>query len=230
MRARLPPRYQRNYKSISVEDQSKLKDSTVAIIGCGGLGGSIAEELSRLGIGNLILIDGDRIEETNLNRQLFATEKNIGQPKVEAARDRLQAVNSGVKLKLIADWFSEDNAVEFFKGANLVCDALDSISRRVSLERACHRLGLPLVYAGIAGWYGLLGVSFPGDLSVSRLFRQGEKGMEKIWGNPAFTAAVLASLSVVEAVKILVGRDVSLRHSWLHVDLLEMEFERFELF
>lgn len=229
MKTQLPPRYQRNYKSLSLEDQSKLAESTVAIVGCGGLGGSMAEELSRLGIGNLILIDGDRIEESNLNRQLFATEKNMGQPKVEAARDRLHAVNSGVRLKLIADWFTEDNAAEFFKGANLVCDALDSISRRISLERACHRLGLPLVYAGIAGWYGLLGVSFPGDFSVSRLFRQGEKGMEKIWGNPAYTPAVLASLSVVEAVKILIGRDVSLRDSWLHVDLLEMEFERFEL-
>jgi molybdopterin-synthase adenylyltransferase len=225
----LPPRYQRNYKSISVEDQGKLACSTVAIVGCGGLGGSIAEEFSRLGIGSLILVDGDRIEESNLNRQLFATEKNIGVKKVDGAKDRLQMVNSGVKLKLIADWFDEDNAASFFEGADLVCDALDSINRRVSLERACHRLGLPLVYAGIAGWFGLLGVSFPGDFSVSRLFRQGEKGMEKIWGNPAFTPAVLASLSVAEAVKVIVGREVSLRHSWLHVDLLDMEFERFEL-
>lgn len=229
MAAVLPPRYQRNYKSISVEDQSKLANSTVAIVGCGGLGGSMAEEFSRLGVGNLILVDGDRIEESNLNRQLFATEKNIGQLKAEAARDRLQTVNSGVKLKIIKDWFNEDNAAGFFEGADLVCDALDSISRRVSLERACHRLGLPLVYAGIAGWFGLLGVSFPGDYSVSRLFRQGEKGMEKVWGNPAFTPTVLASLSVVEAVKIIVGRDVSLRRAWLQVDLLEMEFERFDL-
>ena len=229
MREQLPPRYQRNYKTISLEDQKKLSEATVAVIGCGGLGGSIAEELARLGTGKLILIDGDRIEETNLNRQLFATEGNIGQLKVKAARDRLQAVNSNVKLKLVSDWFTEDNAAEILSGADLVCDALDSISRRVVLERACHNLGLPLVYAGIAGWFGLLGVSFPGDFSVSRLFRQGEKGMEKVWGNPAFAPAIVASLSVVEAVKILVGREASLRHSWLHVDLLDMEFERFEL-
>jgi molybdopterin/thiamine biosynthesis adenylyltransferase len=120
MAAVLPPRYQRNYKSISVEDQSKLADSTVAIVGCGGPGGSMAEEFSRLGIGNLILVDGDRIEESNLNRQLFATEENIGQQKAEAARDRLRAVNSGVKLKIINGWFSEDNAASFFEGADLV--------------------------------------------------------------------------------------------------------------
>ena len=224
-----PARYQRNYKTISLEDQEKLAKATIAIVGCGGLGGSMAEEFSRLGLGNLILIDGDHIEESNLNRQLFSTEKNIGEKKVEAAKQRLQAVNSTVKLKLVYDWFSEENAADLFEGADLVCDALDSINRRISLEKACHRLGLPLVYAGIAGWYGLLGVSMPGDLSVSRLFRQGEKGMEKTWGNPAFTPAALASLSVVEAVKFIVGREVSLRHAWLQVDLLDMEFERFDL-
>jgi molybdopterin/thiamine biosynthesis adenylyltransferase len=225
----LPPRYQRNYKSISVEDQAKLANSTIAIVGCGGLGGSMAEEFSRLGVGNLILVDGDRIEESNLNRQLFATEKTLGQLKAEAARDRLRTVNSEVNLKIISDWFNEDNAADLFKGADLVCDALDSISRRVSLERACHRLDLPLVFAGIAGWFGLLGVSFPGDYSVSHLFRQGEKGVEKTWGNPAFTPAVVSSLSVAEAIKVLVGREVSLRRSWLQVDLLDMEFERFDL-
>lgn len=229
MAKQLPPRYRRNYKAISVEDQAKLSKSTVAIVGCGGLGGSMAEEFSRLGIGRLILLDGDRIEETNLNRQLFATEKNLGQPKVEAARDRLQAVNSNVKLNLIGDWFTENNATAFFEGADLVCDALDSNNRRISLEKECHRLGLPLVYAGIAGWFGLIGVSLPGDNVVSRLFPPREQGMEKIWGNPAFTPAVLASLSVVEATKIITGRNISLRHAWLQVDLLEMEFDRFEL-
>lgn len=225
----LPPRYQRNYKTISIEDQEKLAKSTVAIVGCGGLGGAMAEELSRLGVGNLILVDGDRVEESNLNRQLFATEENLGVKKVDAARQRLEAVNSTTELKFFDAWFNDENADSLFSGADLVCDALDSISRRVELEKACHRLGLPLVYAGIAGWYGMLGVSFPGDQSVSKIFRQGEKGMEKIWGNPAFTPWVLSSLSVVEAVKVLVGKEATLRHAWLQVDLLDMEFERFEL-
>lgn len=227
--AEYPNRYKRNYKTISLEEQDKLAKATVAIVGCGGLGGSMAEEFSRLGVGNLILVDGDRIEESNLNRQLFATEETMGIKKVEAARKRLQAVNSTTELRLIADWFNEENAASFFEGADLVCDALDSISRRVSLEKSCHRLKLPLIYAGIAGWYGMMGVSFPGDFSVSRLFRQGEKGMEKVWGNPAFTPWILASLTVVEAVKVLLDREVSLRHSWLQVDLLDMEFERFDL-
>jgi molybdopterin/thiamine biosynthesis adenylyltransferase len=83
----LPPRYQRNYKTISVEDQNELNNSTVAIVGCGGLGGTMAEEFTRLGVGSLILVDGDIVEESNLNRQLFSTEKNIGVKKVEAAKN-----------------------------------------------------------------------------------------------------------------------------------------------
>lgn len=222
-------RYQRNYKTITIEEQSKLADSTVAVVGCGGLGGYISEQLCRLGVGNLILIDGDQIEESNLNRQLFATENNIGELKIYAARDRLQAVNSSTRLKLIGEFFNEGNAADFLQDANVVCDALDTINGRISLEKACHLLGLPLVYGSIAGWYGQIGVSFPGDYSLARVFPQGDKGMEKVWGNPAFTPAIVASLIVTEAVKILLGKKVTLRHSWLQVDLLEMEFERFAL-
>lgn len=229
MGVQLPPRYQRNYKALSVEDQARLGEATVAVVGCGGLGGNMIEEFARLGVGRLVLIDGDRFDETNLNRQLLATEKNLGQSKVQAAKQRVEAVNSGVKLKIIGEWFDEDKGEEFFQGVNLVVDALDSISRRVSLERACHKLGLPLVFAGVAGWFGLLGVSFPGDNTVARLFRGGERGAEKVTGNPAFAPAIIASLAVVEAVKVLIGRTVPLRKAWLQVDLLEMEFETFSL-
>lgn len=224
-------RYERNYKTISHDDQKKLADSTVAIVGCGGLGGTMAEELTRLGVGRLILVDGDVFEESNLNRQLFSTEYNIGEKKILGAEKRLKAVNSEVKLTLFDKWFKEENAHEMFKDANLVLDALDSINRRVELERACNNLNIPLVYAGIAGWFGMLGVSMPGDYSVSKVFKddEKEKGVEKEWGNPAFTPWVLSSLTVAEAVKILVGRESTLRHSWLQVDLLYMEFENFKI-
>lgn len=229
MAVELPPRYQRNYKALSVEDQNKLRQSTVAVLGCGGLGGNIIEEFARLGIGKLVLIDGDRFDETNLNRQLLSTERNLGQAKVEAARQRVETVNSEVDLTIIKEWFDEENGAEFFQGVDIVMDALDTLPRRVSLEKVCHRLNIPLVYAGVAGWYGILGVSLSGDNSVARLFRGGERGAEKHTGNPAFAPAILASLAVVEGVKILIGREISLRKAWLHVDLLDMEFNRFEL-
>lgn len=229
MHKNLADRYSRNKRSLSDADQVKLASSTVAIIGCGGLGGYIAEELARLGVGHLILIDGDRLEVSNLNRQLMATEQNLGEWKVDAAQKRLQIVNSDVKITVFKERFEEDKGAEMFQGVDLVCDALDSLSYRVALERTCHQQDLPLVFASIAGWFGIIGVSFPGDMSVARLFGHGERGVESTWGNPAFTPAVLASLSVAEAVKILIGRAISLRRAWLQVDLLSMEFERFEI-
>ncbi|AET66949.1 dinucleotide-utilizing enzyme possibly involved in molybdopterin or thiamin biosynthesis [Desulfosporosinus orientis DSM 765] len=222
-------RYVRNKKTLSDEDQHKLANSCVAIVGCGGLGGYIAEELARIGVGRLVLIDGDCLEVSNLNRQIMATELNIGQWKVEAALERLRSVNSDVGIEVIRGWFEEKTGSELLREADLVCDALDSREARVGLERVCHQLGRPLVFASIAGWFGQLGVSMPGDFSVRRLFGRGESGVERTWGNPAFTPAVLASLSVAEAVKLLVGRVPSLRHAWLQVDLLSMEFERFEI-
>lgn len=228
---RFEGRYQRNSKTLSEKDQLKLASSSVAIVGCGGLGGYIAEELARIGVGRLVLIDGDRLEVSNLNRQIMATELNIGQWKVDAAQERLRTVNSEVRVDVVKGWFEEDRGAELFLEVDLVCDALDSLPARVGLERVCHEMALPLVFASIAGWFGQLGVSLPGDLSVSKLFgrKRVDRGVESTWGNPAFTPAVLASLSVAEGVKILVGRQPSLRHAWLQVDLLTMEFERFEI-
>ncbi len=222
-------RYARNKKTLSDKDQDKLTKSCVAIVGCGGLGGYIAEELARIGVGRLVLIDGDRLEASNLNRQIMATELSIGQWKVEAARDRLRSVNSEVQVDIIKGWFAEEKGPELFQDVDLVCDALDSLPARVALEQVCHQMKLPLVFASIAGWFGQIGVSMPGDFSVRRLFGRGEKGVESTWGNPAFTPAVLASLSVAESVKLLVGRGPALRRAWLQVDLLTMEFERFEI-
>jgi len=226
---KLEGRYARNKKTLSDEDQLKLSNSCVAIVGCGGLGGYIAEELARIGVGRLVLIDGDRLEVSNLNRQIMSSELNIGQWKVEAARDRLQSINSEVQVEEIKGWFEEEKGPELFRGVDLVCDALDSLPTRVVLERVCHQMKLPLVFASIAGWFGQLGVSLPGDFSVLRLFGRGEQGVESTWGNPAFTPAVLASLSVAESVKLLIGRMPSLRHAWLQVDLQTMEFEQFEI-
>lgn len=219
-------RYQRNFNTLTHEEQLKLNSTTIGIVGCGGLGGYIAEELTRLGVGHLILIDGDRIEESNLNRQLFALEENISQLKVEAAKDRLSKVNSSVKIDIYPQWFTEESGKSLLQGADLVCDALDNGEARILLEKTCYDLQIPLVLAAIGGWYGMLGVCFPGDFVAERLFRKNSTGVEKQLGNPAFGPAVIASLAVAEAIKVLTGR-VTLRNRFLYINLLNMEFDKF---
>jgi len=222
-------RYRRNFKTLTMEEQNKLMSSTAAVVGCGGLGGYIAEQLARLGIGNLILIDGDTIEESNLNRQLFALEGNIGRLKVEAAKDRLKAVNSTVNIKVHAEWLGPETGRDMLKGADIVFDALDSGKTRVELERVCYDLGIPLVLAAIGGWYGVLGVSYPGDFVAQNFFGKVDKGIESELGNPAFSPAVVASLSVAEGLKVICGREPALRKQLLYIDMLAMEFNKFSL-
>ena len=91
-----PARYERTIGTFGLEGQARLLESSAAVAGCGGLGGWITEILARAGVGRLILIDGDVFDENNLNRQLYATEENIGEPKAAAAAERVRQVNSGV--------------------------------------------------------------------------------------------------------------------------------------
>ena len=226
----LANRYERNYISLTAKDQQALIKARVGIVGCGGLGGYIAEELARLGVGALVLIDGDTIEVSNLNRQIMTHEKNLGQYKVEAAKERLAIVNSQTTVEGIPHYFSQEEGANLLNETDLVFDGLDSAVVRIKLEATCHELGKPLVFASIAGWFGLLGCSFPGDFTVRQLFGRENQGIEKKWGNPAFTPAVLASLAVAEGVKILIGQEPALRYGWLQVDLLAMEFERVRLY
>jgi len=92
----LPARYRRNRETVSTADQLRLRRSRVAVIGCGGLGGYLVEQLARLGVGRLAVIDPDVFEEHNLNRQLLSSPAALGRPKVEVAAERVAAVNPAV--------------------------------------------------------------------------------------------------------------------------------------
>src|SRR5512145_2203557 len=94
----LPGRYRRNRETVSTEDQLRLCRSRVAVIGCGGLGGYLIEELARLGVGTLVVVDPDVFEEHNLNRQLLSSPADLGAAKVEVARARIAAVNPAVQV------------------------------------------------------------------------------------------------------------------------------------
>lgn len=222
----LPARYQRNRNMISTDDQLRLFRSRVAVIGCGGLGGYIIEELARLGIGCIVAIDPDIFEEHNLNRQLLSSPRMLGKAKVEAALARVAEINPAVTLLPVKDAYCPANGPALLDGVTVAVDGLDSISCRLQLAETCAGLGIPMVHGAIAGWYGHVATQFPGDSTVQGIYRNWVegKGIEKQLGNPAFTPAVVASLEVAEVCKIVLGRGELLRHRKLSVDLLEMEF------
>jgi molybdopterin-synthase adenylyltransferase len=222
----LPPaRYQRNRNMISLSEQSLLFQSQIAVVGCGGLGGYVIEELARLGVGRIIAIDPDIFEEHNLNRQLLSTTSTLGKPKVAAALSRINEINPAVTLIPIQEAFCSSNGRELFAGATVVVDALDNIATRLELAEICTGLKIPLVYGAIGGWYGLVATQLPGDRTVQDIYRNwvAGKGIEQELGNPSFTPAVVASMQVAEVCKLVLGKGELLRNRKLSIDLLDME-------
>lgn len=227
----LPARYQRNRTTITVNDQLTLFRSSVAVIGCGGLGGYVIEELARLGVGRLVVIDPDVFEEHNLNRQLLSSPAELGCPKVAAAVRRVGDINPAVTVVPHQAAFSPGNGSELLAACDLAVDALDNIAVRLELAETCRQLGIPLVHGAIAGWYGHVTTQLPGDTVLQKMYasRSGEKGIEQQLGNPSFTPAVVASLQVAEACKLLLKQGTPLRGRKLLIDLFSMEFHELSL-
>lgn len=224
----LPARYQRNQQMISTEQQLGLHQSRVAVVGCGGLGGYILEELARLGVGTIVAIDPDVFEEHNLNRQLLSSASTLGAAKVDIAVQRLAEVNPAVVVCPFADKFTRQNGASLLEGVELAIDAVDNIQARLDLEACCEKLNLPLVHGAIAGWFGQLTSIFPGDRTLQKVYAHWSEGpgVESDFGNPSFTPAVLASLQVAEACKILLGQGDPVRNGLLSINLLNMQFEQ----
>lgn len=217
----LQGRYLRNKSLISDEEQKFLKEKTVAVIGAGGLGGYICEGLTRIGIGRLIIIDGDVFEESNLNRQRFATESTLGHPKARVVKDALKEINSDVIIGAFEVRIDQYNAMDLLKDADVVIDGVDNISSRIMLEEVCESLNIPLVHGAIGGWYGQVGVVYPGDKTLSKLYPDPNGvGVEKKLGNPSFTPMLIASYEVAQGVKVLLNKGEILRNKIMYFDLL----------
>ena len=217
----VPMRYARNLGTVGWAGQIALLESTVAVVGAGGLGGWVVEGLARMGVGHLIIIDGDLFQESNLNRQSLSTEGNLGKAKVEAARERVAAVNAAVEVIVHQVRADEQQLLELLAGADVVVDALDALPIRLALQRVVEKLRIPLVHGAIAGFVGQVMTILPGDPGLLALFGHNnppERGMEAQWGNPAATPLMVAAWQIHEVVKLLTGCGEVLRRRMLFMD------------
>ena len=217
----LPARYERSLGTVGWNGQLALLRATVGVVGLGGLGGWIVEGLARMGVGRLVLIDGDQFAENNLNRQALCWESNIGQPKTDAAVERIRQINPAVETVAHAAWADAESLPELLKGADVAVDALDTLPTRILLQQVAQGLGVPMVHGAIAGYVGQVMTIFPGDAGLLALYPEGkapERGAEAIWGNPAATPMMVASWQVQEVVKVITGRGQPLRNRMLFMD------------
>lgn len=219
----VPARYARNLGTVGLEGQAKLLRATVAVVGLGGLGGYVVEALARMGVGTLILIDGDVFEEHNLNRQLFGTLENLGIEKAQAACGRVARVNAAVEPICHARSLTEENLPELLAGADVVVDALDRLPTRLMLQDGAKELGIPMVHGSIAGFLGQVTTILPGDRGLHALYGDGQglpaQGLESELGTPAATPMAVAAWEAQEVVKLLTEQGELLRNRLLVIDM-----------
>jgi molybdopterin/thiamine biosynthesis adenylyltransferase len=218
----VPWRYLRNLGTVGLEGQAKLLRATVAVVGLGGLGGYVTEALARMGVGRLILIDGDLFEEHNFNRQLLSAEAKLGAEKTRSAQRRVSETNSAVEVTCHAVMLTRENLPQLLEGADVVVDALDRLPTRLVLQGGAQALGIPMVHGSIAGFLGQVMTIFPGDPGLRSLYGEQElpeQGLETQLGTPAATPMAVAAWEAQEAVKILLGRGELLRHRLLVMDM-----------
>ena len=223
-------RHIRNIPALSEADMEILQTSHVLVVGCGGLGGNVIEQLARLGLGHLTVVDGDVFEESNLNRQLLCTTANIGESKALAAAERVSLIGPDIEVRPVPEFITKENAAALMADADIVIDALDSISSRLVLEDAAAEAGLYLVHGGISGWDLQAMIVPPGSGLLHAIY----EGLpeDKTKTSLAMTPAACASIEVSLAISCLCGRASDLESKLItgslrdmHFDTLNMSFE-----
>lgn len=126
----------------------KLKNATVAVFGCGGVGSYAVEALARAGIGCFVLVDKDTVDVTNINRQLIADTTTVGKDKVEVEKERILKINPSAKVEIYKEFYSEENADELIKqDYTYIVDAIDSVSSKLSLIKQAQDKGIKIISA-----------------------------------------------------------------------------------
>lgn len=224
-------RYDRQilYPAFGEDGQRKLRQAHVLVAGVGGLGSPAAIYLACAGIGKLTLVDSDAVELSNLNRQVLHWEEDIGEQKVISAARKLEKLNSTVEMNSHAMKITGENFSGLLDGVDLVMDCMDNMATRFILNEGCVKAGIPLIHGGIYGMMGEITTIIPGQTPCFECIFPPDVEGEKPFPVFGFTPALIASLQVMEAIKLLAGFGELLTGKMLYVRGEEMIFMTVDL-
>lgn len=213
-------RYSRQVAVIGKEGQEKLAKARVAVIGLGGLGSLISLYLAGAGVGELVLVDYDIVNLTDLHRQLLYSERDVGRPKVEVAIEKLHSLNSTINIKPINEALTYENVDSIISNVDVVIDALDNWLSRQILNESIVRLGKPLVHGAVNGWYGQVTTIIPGKTPCLYEIVQARSLPQCTGFCPVIgpVVGVVASIEVLEAIKLITGIGEPLMNRLLIID------------
>lgn len=216
----------RQQKLFSKKQQQRLEKLKVMIAGTGGLGCNQALQLQRIGVDTIYLYDYDRVEISNLNRQLCYGKKDLGRPKVEAAAEFLN--NFDLETEIIAKNEKISLETEVPEDIDIIFDGMDNFESRFILDQLALENELPFIHAGIEEFFAQIMLVLPeSKLRLEDVFAGSEKKEIPAVFSPAVT--VTASIQVLEALKYLLQFDEYLKEELLHIDLLSNQMEIIDL-
>ena len=215
-------------EEIGYQGQLKLKQSKVCVVGVGGLGNPITTRLAAMGVGKIRIVDRDVIELSNLHRQTMFNEDDVGQVKVETAAKKLRKLNPDIIIEELPVSINDYTAFDAVDGCDVVIDALDSVNARYSLNKACIEKKIPFVTGAAVGVTGQSFTILPNESACYHCLFPAldEDSMPtcSIEGVHPSILSIIGGIEVSEAVKIITGKEPSLRDKVLHVDLENLIF------
>jgi len=233
-------RYDRQIKlqGFGIEAQEKLASAKVLVIGAGGLGCPVLQYLTAAGVGNIGIVDDDRVSPSNLHRQILYTTNDIAKLKTEAAFERLNAMNPEVKIDMISERITIKNAVQILSDYNMIIDCTDNFPTRYLLDDACRILKKPLIFGAIYQYEGQVAVFNVPDKEGSathyrNLFPQPPKPDEVPDCNDAGVLGVLpgiiGTILATEAIKLITGIGEPLINRLMTINVLDYQTAIFEI-
>jgi len=212
----------------------KLRKAKVCVVGVGGIGNPVVTQLTAMGVGKLKIVDRDIIEISNLHRQHLYTENDIGRVKVEAAKERLEKINSSVEIEALPNSVTKYTAESIVDGFDIVVDALDSIDARYALNDACIKLNIPLIYAGALGMLGSICTIIPNKTACLRCIfpalAEDDMPTCSTEGVHPSILYLVGGIQVSEVVKIILGEKPTLENKLIYVDLNDLSLEKITVF
>jgi adenylyltransferase/sulfurtransferase len=219
---------------IDIEGQQKINDSTILIIGMGGLGSPTALYLAATGVGHIIIADFDQVELSNLQRQIIHSTSDIGDDKVNSAKSKLLELNPNITVTVVNEIMHSDNLSSLIQDVDIVLDGTDNFESRFEINKACVEHHKPLISAAV--------IRFEGQISVFRgyevdqpcyqcLYSEQGGGRDSCVENGVLApvAGLVGTIQALQAIKVLLGLGEQLCGELLLIDGLDLSFRKVKI-
>jgi adenylyltransferase/sulfurtransferase len=204
--------------------QKRLKRSKVLVAGAGGLGSPISIYLAVAGVGRIRIVDKDKVELSNLNRQILLWDEDVGRPKVEVASEKLKRLNPDVEIEALEEEITRDNVIDLAREVNVIVDAMDNFPTRFILNEAAVKLRIPLVHGAIYGLEGRATTIIPGETACLRCIYR-EPPPREVFPVMGVAPALIGIIEATETIKCLANFGELLKNRLLVYDGEDMSFK-----